>query len=236
MKNLLTVFTLSLLISCSNNNETSNDTISPVITLLGDANVEITLGTSYVDAGATANDNIDGDLSSNISVSNPVDVNILGNYTVIYDVADSSGNSVMSTRTVNVVPAAFSTAIVPYETWFDIETEMIIPDSFFKSEPNFDFKYSCCAGVGTVRIRMYSNPEYHNMAFVYDKSFDELSFYYVSDYYFCTSRGDTDSSCNYDDSPDTFVALFHTFEGNYFALEYLSDTYDGVTFRYKLLE
>lgn len=40
---------------------------------MGDATVTITLRTTYTDEGATAEDNSDGDLSSSITVSNPVD-------------------------------------------------------------------------------------------------------------------------------------------------------------------
>ena len=80
------------------------DVTSPVITLLGDANLSIEVGTAYIDAGATANDNIDGDITANIVTVNPVDINTVGIYTVTYDVNDSAGNdAVQVSRTVNVV-------------------------------------------------------------------------------------------------------------------------------------
>ena len=40
------------------------DTTAPVITLLGEATVTIEVGSTYSDAGATASDNYDGDVSS----------------------------------------------------------------------------------------------------------------------------------------------------------------------------
>ncbi|WP_156508736.1 DUF5011 domain-containing protein, partial [Oleiphilus sp. HI0132] len=71
-----------------------DDSTAPVITLIGDTNTNHQLGTAYVDAGATALDNIDGDISSNIVVSgDTVDGNTQGTYTVIYNVTDSSGNA-----------------------------------------------------------------------------------------------------------------------------------------------
>ncbi|MDG1823266.1 MAG: DUF5011 domain-containing protein, partial [Flavobacteriaceae bacterium] len=80
------------------------DTTRPVITLIGDATVSVEAGTSYVDAGAIAEDAVDGDISSNIVVSDPVDVNSLGDYTITYNVQDSSGNvATQVTRTVHVV-------------------------------------------------------------------------------------------------------------------------------------
>ena len=40
------------------------DTTAPVITLLGEATVTIEVGSTYSDAGATASDNYDGDVSA----------------------------------------------------------------------------------------------------------------------------------------------------------------------------
>ena len=39
-------------------------TTAPVITLEGDATVTVEVGTDYTDAGATATDNYDGDITS----------------------------------------------------------------------------------------------------------------------------------------------------------------------------
>jgi subtilisin family serine protease len=82
------------------------DTTPPVISLVGDNPIDVEAGSVYVDAGATALDNIDGDLTGSIVTVNPVDTAVLGPYTVTYDVADSSGNpATQVTRTVNVVDA-----------------------------------------------------------------------------------------------------------------------------------
>ncbi len=81
------------------------DTIAPVITLVGDNPQTITVGNSYVELGATANDDIDGDITANILI-NPTNVNTaaIGTYSVTYDVVDDAGNpAVTQTRTVNVV-------------------------------------------------------------------------------------------------------------------------------------
>ncbi len=77
-----------------------SDTIAPVITLLGDARVEIDEGTSFSDPGATANDNIDGTVS--VSVSGVVGSDP-GSYTIIYSAADSAGNQSQVSREVVVV-------------------------------------------------------------------------------------------------------------------------------------
>ena len=80
------------------------DTILPVITLLGDNPVSIKVGSTYTDAGATASDNYDGDLTSSITTVNNVNLNTVGTYTVTYNVSDANSNSAQEvTRTVNVV-------------------------------------------------------------------------------------------------------------------------------------
>jgi len=84
---------------------TSSDTTAPVITLLGDASVELEVGEAYTDAGATAADDVDGDLTFKIVVVNPVDTNTEGSYIITYNVSDSAGNQAAEViRTVNVVP------------------------------------------------------------------------------------------------------------------------------------
>ena len=80
------------------------DTTIPVITLLGDDPVTIEVGDTYTDAGATATDNYDGDITSSIETVSNVDIAIVGTYTVIYDVVDANGNAAITvTRTVNVL-------------------------------------------------------------------------------------------------------------------------------------
>jgi len=83
------------------------DTQAPVITLLGSPTVTVNLNDTYVDAGATAADGCDGNLTGSIVTVNPVDTSTLGSYTVRYNVTDSSMNAaVQVTRTVNVVDTA----------------------------------------------------------------------------------------------------------------------------------
>jgi|CXWL01.1.fsa_nt_gi hypothetical protein len=79
------------------------DTISPVITLNGNAHVTVDIGSPYADAGATALDNVDGNITPVITV-NPVNTSVLGSYTVTYNVFDAAGNAANQvTRTVEVV-------------------------------------------------------------------------------------------------------------------------------------
>jgi hypothetical protein len=74
----------------------------PIVELLGAATVTITQGDEYTDAGATAWDLQDGDLTAQIAVDNPVDSGTPSTYTVTYSVSDSAGNAARAERTVTV--------------------------------------------------------------------------------------------------------------------------------------
>ncbi|MBI4145089.1 DUF5011 domain-containing protein [Candidatus Woesearchaeota archaeon] len=90
------------------------DTTAPVITILGSDPVTIIAGTTYVDAGATATDDIDGDLTASIIVTSTVDDSTPGTYTVTYAVSDAAGNTAVAVRTVIVeAPPAPAPAPVP---------------------------------------------------------------------------------------------------------------------------
>jgi N-acetyl-beta-hexosaminidase len=78
------------------------DQTQPVITLNGDSTVTVAQGSTYADAGATAIDNNDGDITSAIITSGIVDTSTIGIYTITYSVQDAAGNSVAATRTVKV--------------------------------------------------------------------------------------------------------------------------------------
>lgn len=79
-----------------------SDTTAPVIKLNGNAGVGLKLGDVYKDSGATATDDVDGDISSRIEVQGSVSTNVPGTYTLTYRVADSAGNTAEAKRTVVV--------------------------------------------------------------------------------------------------------------------------------------
>ncbi len=101
-------------------NKQCSDTIPPVITLLGPNPQTVTKGNSYHEWGATAWDNIDGDISSKIVIdSDDVDTDVVGTYHVYYSVSDNAGNPAdLVTRTVHVVKGTSYleiTVIVPVD-------------------------------------------------------------------------------------------------------------------------
>uniref|UniRef100_UPI001CCF63C4 immunoglobulin-like domain-containing protein n=1 Tax=Hyalangium gracile TaxID=394092 RepID=UPI001CCF63C4 len=80
-----------------------DDDDPPTLILNGPAHQSLECGTPYVDPGATASDACDGDLTDDITRSGSVDSGMPADYTLIYNVADSSGNSAPSvSRTVQV--------------------------------------------------------------------------------------------------------------------------------------
>ncbi|WP_370003132.1 immunoglobulin-like domain-containing protein [Winogradskyella sp.] len=81
------------------------DTTIPVITLVGSANINLNVGDTYNEQGATATDNYDGNITSNIIIGgDTVDTNTAGTYIVTYNVSDAAGNAANEvTRTVNVI-------------------------------------------------------------------------------------------------------------------------------------
>lgn len=80
-----------------------NDTIPPVITIIGDNPISIELDGSYSEEGASAMDNADGNITHLINTSGSVDTATAGDYNITYSVSDNAGNEASAIRTVTVV-------------------------------------------------------------------------------------------------------------------------------------
>lgn len=78
------------------------DTVAPVITLNGEADLKISTGEEYVEAGFVANDDCEGDISDKVVVSGEVDTAKNGSYVITYAVKDSYGNECVINRNVTV--------------------------------------------------------------------------------------------------------------------------------------
>ena len=96
------------------------DDVAPVITIIGDNLIALTVGDTYTDAGATATDNVDGDITNKIVASSNVTTAVAGSYPITYSVTDSSGNRTSAVRTivVNEKPDFFVTPQIQFISSF----------------------------------------------------------------------------------------------------------------------
>ncbi|MEC7178105.1 MAG: immunoglobulin-like domain-containing protein, partial [Candidatus Thermoplasmatota archaeon] len=135
--NTVGVYTITYTATDSSNNaatatRTVNvvDTTAPVMTLVGSNPVNVEAATTYTDAGATAQDNYDGDITSSITTTNNIDMNTVGTYSVIYNVADANGNSAVPLiRTVNVVDTTAPVITIIGSNPVDIQVGSVYSDA-----------------------------------------------------------------------------------------------------------
>ncbi|GAA0135699.1 hypothetical protein YSY43_25390 [Paenibacillus sp. YSY-4.3] len=101
------------------------DVTKPVITLLGDPVVQLPTGADYTDAGATAIDDRDGDITDRIMTTvtssvyglTAIDTSIPNVYTIHYNVSDDAGNAADEvTRTIIVTEDAEADVTKPFIT------------------------------------------------------------------------------------------------------------------------
>lgn len=85
------------------------DTQAPVITLNGDDPMTLSVGDTYTEPGASAVDDVDGDVSDEVTIGGTVITQEAGSYTVTYSVSDKAGNQSTATRTVVVEEEQAST-------------------------------------------------------------------------------------------------------------------------------
>ena len=80
------------------------DITAPIISLTGASPLSININDVYTDAGATAIDDVDGDITANIVTINSVNTALSGSYAVTYNVSDAAANAAITVvRTVVVV-------------------------------------------------------------------------------------------------------------------------------------
>lgn len=93
----------------------TTDTTNPEISLKGQPTVTLEQDETYVEAGATATDNIDGSIDVNITGAVGAAV---ATYTLTYTATDAAGNSSSVTRTVNVTASSPVITSVNSAKWY----------------------------------------------------------------------------------------------------------------------
>jgi hypothetical protein len=78
------------------------DTMAPVLTIHGDEQMILEYGEPYIELGASAIDNKDGDISTSIQIIGEVDSEVSGLHPVLYSVHDRAGNHTEKVRNVYV--------------------------------------------------------------------------------------------------------------------------------------
>lgn len=82
----------------------SNDFVAPSIEMIGNNPTVVFVGESYTELGATAQDDVDGDLTDDIVIGGDTVVTTApASFEVTYTVTDQGGNSAVATRDVLVV-------------------------------------------------------------------------------------------------------------------------------------
>ncbi|MCI7551527.1 MAG: polysaccharide deacetylase family protein [Actinomycetaceae bacterium] len=89
------------------------DANPPQIALNGEQHIALEAGTSFEDPGVCAQDDVDGDLTTQVNVQGEVDMMTVGEYTLTYTVSDASGNTAETTRTVTVEPVKQKSQVNP---------------------------------------------------------------------------------------------------------------------------
>jgi len=104
-------YTYDYLVTDNSNNSTSisrtvnvigTDTVAPVITLNGAMTDTVEACSNWTDLGFTAFDNVDFDVTANVTTTGAVNINVPGVYVITYNVTDAAGNSASVTRTITV--------------------------------------------------------------------------------------------------------------------------------------
>jgi len=78
------------------------DRVAPALQLVGEALITLPAGEEFLDPGATAEDDIDGNITDQIEVSGVINPTAVGTQMITYSVADRAGNISSAVRTVNV--------------------------------------------------------------------------------------------------------------------------------------
>lgn len=95
-------------------NKTNLDTVAPIITVHGANPLTVVVGNAYIEAGASAIDDVDGTVS--VATSGSVNTDVIGAYSIAYTALDNAGNIANEVRAVEVVSSSPLDEIAPVIT------------------------------------------------------------------------------------------------------------------------
>ena len=114
------------------------DKTAPKISLKGENPKILKLNEKYQENGATAIDNIDGDLTNKIKISGEVDISKYGEYQIMYEVSDKSGNEISKIRKVIVKDTELPTLELKGKTNVDILLGNKYTEEGYSAKDNID--------------------------------------------------------------------------------------------------
>jgi len=130
---------------------TVTDGLKPVITMQGINPYSISQGNIYVDAGAAASDNFDGDITAKIVTTSTVNSAVPGTYTVTYNVTDLAGNKAIPVvRTVIVIDTTAPVIQLNGVSPVTVEAGSVYVDGKATVTDNVDATNTALIGVNTV--------------------------------------------------------------------------------------
>jgi hypothetical protein len=101
------------------------DDTPPIINMNPPDSLKHILNDPYSDPGATATDEADGNITNNIYITNNVDVDKVGEYTVVYNVVDKQGNEAApATRWVFVYNQAWN-----FAGYYNVNETQVFPST-----------------------------------------------------------------------------------------------------------
>ena len=125
-----------------------------IVTDLKKPDIEITKGDitifvneEYIEYGATANDNVDGDLTKSITIdTSKLDVTKEGNYDIVYSVCDKANNCDKANRKVNVKKGDIIYGTFKQKT--DLQSSIL---TLSGSDKTFTMDINLCEGFATIK-------------------------------------------------------------------------------------
>lgn len=147
------------------------DNTAPNITLIGNERVELYLKSVYSDAGYTALDNYDGDISNRVVKTGQVNTNLPGVYFINYTVTDTNGNTsnpivrtvVVKYKPVNSLEVTIENKLNVYSKNVKIEFSLVLDEQsskYYNSNLNLSWYVDGkCVQTGPAKKLIYSFDE-----------------------------------------------------------------------------
>ncbi|WOH38131.1 DUF5011 domain-containing protein [Thalassotalea fonticola] len=140
------------------------DATPPVLTLLGDNPQKLFVGAEYSEAGASAIDDIDDDISEQIIINaEALDNQVSGQYSVSYSVTDEAGNQVSISRVVDVQAPVLSQATGLSEVDFVSAAAADFSAIAVNSEDSVYLIYADLNDNGVARVKMLKDSLWQNV-------------------------------------------------------------------------